>query len=436
MIKDPRFAPLLSAYVGTLQLSRETPLRKYTLMASAIHAAAARVRNLLGSVACPTRPHQLALLTSVARAVARNDVHTASKLAQTAPFAARHLVITAGQVSLRSSARFEVEFAKQKLSHYEDLAAARVQRPGAVPSERACEMAMRRRMRMWSRKQSKAFLRAVITNEGEVESAEGKAKALAQHWGSVFTMQPADDAAMDMLARLQPRFGEVPPPSRSTLTAVMRRAAPTAPGVDGIPTSAWLAAGGAGLAVLGDIMDHMLSGFSMGWYFCSSLNVYPPKKTGPQDLGVAREPQDTRPLSMKISAGKIISAAINFSMRGMIAAWADKNQRGFVSKRLLTHNIVLADAHARVLGHPQSGVHLPVAFGSDLAAAFPSAHRRWMKRSFAAASAPRGLRNVIASMHMSTYAVRHTADGVVVDYCMFSGIMQGCPLAGLCFMEG
>ena len=434
VIKDKRFAPLLKEYVATLNLKDATPMNKYLLMASAIHATAARIRNLLGSVSRPTRTHQLALLSSVARAVARNDVDTASKLEMTAPFAARHLHILDGRVTLRSAARFETEFAKQKLSHFEDLAAARARRPGAVPSERACEIAMRRKMRMWSRTQPKAFLRAVLTDDGEVESNEGKAKALAEHWGKVFAMQPVDDDAMDRLAAFQPRFGDVPPPSRATLSAVMRRASPTAPGADGIPTSAWLAAGDSGVEVLGDIMDHMLSGFSMGWYFCCSLNVYPPKKTGPQDLGVARAPSDTRPLSMKISAGKIISAAINFTLRGTITAWADKNQRGFVSKRLLTHNVVLADAHARVLGHPQTGVHLPVAFGSDLAAAFPSAHRLWLKKAFAAAQAPRGLRNVIAGMHTSTYAVRHTDEGIAVDYCMFSGIMQGCPLAGLCFV--
>ena len=290
VIKDKRFAPLLKCYVDTLKLEGETPMNKYLLMTAAINAAAARIRNLLGSVSCPTRTHQLALLTSVARAVARNDLTTAAKLESTAPFAARHIVIDAGRVSLRSAARFETDFAKHKLTHLEEIAAARLRRAGAAPSERACEIALRRRMRMWSRTQPKAFLRAVIVDENEIETVDGKSKALAEHWGKVFAMQPADEKAMDRLAAFQPAFGEVPPPSRANLSAVMRRASPTAPGADGIPTSAWLAAGDAGVQVLGDIMDHMLTGFSMGWFFCSSLNVYPPKKTGPQDLGVARAP--------------------------------------------------------------------------------------------------------------------------------------------------
>ena len=57
-------------------------------------------------------------------------------------------------------------------------------------------MALRMRMRLWSRVQPKAVLRAVITSSGEVACSEGMSTALADHWREVFDIKTADEQAM------------------------------------------------------------------------------------------------------------------------------------------------------------------------------------------------------------------------------------------------
>ena len=86
------------------------------------------------------------------------------------------------------------------------------------------------------------------------------------------------------------------------------------------------------------------------------------------------------------------------------------------------------------LACPRQDSFLPTAVASDLAAA---SGRQWLKRAFRAARAPVGLVN----LHSLTYAVpeRESSnagvdDDVVIDFGMFSGILQGCPLVGQGFV--
>ena len=183
-----------------------------------------------------------------------------------------------------------------------------------------------------------------------------------------------------------------------------------------------------------DTTYYLLSGFSMGWRWSSSLVVYPPKKVGAKETAVDRAPKDTRPISLKLTSAKVITAAFNFSWRAALPAWAPSSQRGFVAGRQLSHNVVLADVAARTLGFTAKPGDLPVGVSTDLESAFPLVARRWLLQSFRSAGADSGSMNFLTSVHQDTWAVRWHGDQLSFEYLMWSGILQGCPLAGFCYI--
>ena len=85
--------------------------------------------------------------------------------------------------------------------------------------------------------------------------------------------------------------------------------------------------------------------------FNNSLGIFLPKGTADDDtLGsVKRTAENTRPLGLKNTDNKTIAAAINLTMSGAIAHWADTQQNGFICGRQGLNNIIDIDARARIL---------------------------------------------------------------------------------------
>ena len=71
---------------------------------------------------------------------------------------------------------------------------------------------------------------------------------------------------------------------------------------------------------------------------------------------------------------------------------------------------------------------------TDLEAAFPLVARRWMLYAFSLGGADTGSMNFLTAVHQDTWAVRWNGALLSFEYLMWSGILQGCPLAGFCFI--
>ena len=139
-------------------------------------------------------------------------------------------------------------------------------------------------------------------------------------------------------------------PQQSTMLKFLKRAKASAPGPDGIPYAAWFASGSYGTAALYLAMRVMMDGKKPPPGFNNSLGIFLPKGTADDDtLGsVKRIAENTRPLGLKTTDNKTIAAAINHTISGAIAHWADPQQNGFICGRQGLNNIIDIDARARI----------------------------------------------------------------------------------------
>ena len=85
---------------------------------------------------------------------------------------------------------------------------------------------------------------------------------------------------------------------------------------------------------------------------------------------VARSGEDTRPLSLSNTDGKLLACALNQTFSHMLPEWALYQQRGFIKSRAMIDNIIDMDAAARTAARQHAGRAALVFF--DFAAAFPS----------------------------------------------------------------
>ena len=125
----------------------------------------------------------------------------------------------------------------------------------------------------------------------------------------------------------------------------------SAPGPDGIPFAAWHAGGYAYAKTLYLIGERQLQGIPLCISFNDSLALFPPKGNDPEDdLQVIRSPDCTRPLGLKNSDNKTVSAVMTRSMARSMKALTHRTQRGFVPDRQMLTNVVDLDAAGRIMG--------------------------------------------------------------------------------------
>ena len=87
--------------------------------------------------------------------------------------------------------------------------------------------------------------------------------------------------------------------------------------------------------------DWNARGFLMPLEYYDNTMVFPPKgKEENYNSEVLREPECTRPLSLKSSDNKISGGVVNLKIRHIAAAHVPKIQRGFAAGRQLIDNIV------------------------------------------------------------------------------------------------
>eukprot|EP00959_Pyramimonas_sp_CCMP1952_P445692 9331383-Pyramimonas_sp.AAC.1 len=186
------------------------------------------------------------LFRSMARALWRNDVCTASRLIATSPLAASHLVVSDGIVGLLSPPTFHAQCdavndewhqlralqASTNASQYDEFG-----RHKDVFFQRKIERKAARRARLWTPWARQIRLEGVrvhvhdgpTASEVTVCTDEGIFQAVQQHWQPVFAAQEACDEDISRFLHSvlppAPTF-DAPLPSVAALTHAIQRAKP------------------------------------------------------------------------------------------------------------------------------------------------------------------------------------------------------------------
>ena len=202
-------------------------------------------------------------------------------------------------------------------------------------------------------------------------------------WASVLSVtRPIDEEKAQEVLNKYGRpfdFALITPPSIADYELIARTLPHSTPGPDGIPYSAWKAAGKHGATSLFLVGSFLMSGLNMPIDFNSSLSAFVPKGNEVLDeVLISRDAADTRPLAMKNSDNKIVGSVLNDKLKPILSKQTCKLQRGFVPGRQLIENVLDLDTASRIHSIQSSPAMLPVIALWDFAAAFPSILHAWI----------------------------------------------------------
>ncbi len=278
-------------------------------------------------------------------------------------------------------------------------------------------------------------------------------QGLSKAWAPVFAEKHINfSTAKQYLRKFPPSYpwAQCKPPDSKNIEAFLKHAPDSASGPDGLPYRAWKAAGPEGVETLDGVLELAMDGVLYSVSFNDSAMLFPAKGQLDGDhMEVVREAVDTRPLSLKNSDNKTITACINHASIHTVAQGTHHSQRGFVPGRQLLQNVVDLDYHARhvglmVHGHnaaavPTIGLDSPLfrlallAF-FDFATAFPSVAHAWLFLVVQFSNPPKWFHNFIKVLYSinSTYSM--DVEGKHFMFYIWSGVLQGCPLSATLFL--
>jgi hypothetical protein len=427
-------------------------------------------------------------LNSIARAVLYNDHTLARNLLSRSDIAKDFLRCDRECVYIHDPERYADLVEESKRRYYEEkrdrldkeLESAPGKQSNSQSKNRNRANALARLAQAWTMldKRIAAFSLRLKGGARDVEdiivrSPEVKAKALATAWGPTFAKRRSiDDVAVhSFLTRWASKFDFrcMAPPELLDFERFLRLAKDSATGPDGLPYSAWRAAGVAGAQTLYLLYLFLADGLNPPLHFNNSFTVFTPKGEQRQDLiEVIRAPEETRPLGLKNSDNKTIAGVINNCSKPMLSRSACHLQRGFVPQRQLVHNVLDVDTAARIFGaagHHEFGENesaqdfssppagklqvasakgkdhhtllrpslCPVIALFDYAAAFPSVIHAWIMLVLEGIGAPQVFIALIKGFYFWCRTATSIAGQVHFLFLILSGVLQGCPLSGMIF---
>eukprot|EP00973_Karenia_brevis_P046499 6449363-Karenia_brevis.AAC.1 len=117
-----------------------------------------------------------------------------------------------------------------------------------------------------------------------------------------------------------------------------------------------------------------------------------------------------------------------------VVAAAAAPQKGFISGRHFTDNLVLVDTTSRVYSNLHYLYGNSVTAFFDFANAFPSLALQWLFLVLRWLKLPRGLINFVHALYHDVHCFLKHAGQVRYMCQVRSGVLQGCPLAALLFV--
>ena len=382
------------------------------------------------------------LLSSIARAVARQDSVLALKLIDRNHVAASLLTASATHVSLCNPQAFSELFSEAKRDLLEERLNHNIESSNSTNNKslkhqrqlRSQRAALHRHAALWKTSHKYVSLQGILLpNKTVAKSSKDKLDALSAYWGPIFQEKLCD-------SRLVKEFCEkyvtkwsvaAPPPSSRTLMHVAMKARDSKPGRDGVPYAAWASAGAFGSNILFRVLGRLSIGVRPPLPFNHTGNAFIPKGEQHEDaMEIIREPNDVRPLGLRNTDNKIVTGGANYKMRAVLTACACWLQRGFVITRQMIENVIDLDAAGRIFAFSNPEAILALF---DLCAAFPSVAHMWLFTVLEHLGFYQGFIDLVQGVYFLVMSFSLEKGVAVFMYMIFSGVLQGDPLSGLLF---
>jgi hypothetical protein len=342
----------------------------------------------------------------------------------------QHLVVLDGIVAPKSACDFGVAFRRAKSSFFEGLINEASSHVEGIRRRKGLSNLFRH-ARLWKNFEPKMSLSCLVDQAGNLLHApQSQADCLASHWGPIFEGIAPHPRAIDKFVsdHVKPWKFRGSPPSSRTFVRLLHKTMDSAPGIDGLPYSAWAANPIQSAMTLHPLAGEMLCcRIAPPLSFNVVLGAFLPKGEEGEVLG-ARHAEATRPLGMRNTDSKIVAGAYNSCIRHDISSCACSIQKGFLADRQYGENVIDLDAHARICSIKR--LPLSALVGYDMCAAFASLFQYWMFAVVRALGFPLGFQSLTEMLYFLSATFFQVAGQYLFLYWNFCGIMQGCPLSG------
>ncbi len=307
---------------------------------------------------------------------------------------------------------------------------------GAVDAAKRSLANLHRQSQRWSPFGKKTPLRGIRGKDGNIIlDPEIGFQRLADYWKHKF----AKTRISKPLARAFVSDTITPFPAdvrwripRESFDRIVDRAPASACGPDGISALVWRLAPPTARHQLWKAYEALFGDELPGSSFNESYLQLLAK--GDQDddhLIMARQEEDTRPLSLSNNDAKNLASACNAPLAELLPRWAHDPQRGLIRGRQLLDNVVLMDAYARLLS--MMGFSGSALLFTDFAAAFPSVAWSYIFIVLEVCRAPPFFITALRKFYRD---LRHTLRYAGISrHALFilTGVRQGCPMSGSIF---
>jgi len=281
------------------------------------------------------------------------------------------------------------------------------QRTPGKKKSRSC--AIHRLVQLWAATGRRHIINGIIDSSGNIQRRpRAQIDALRDAWAPTFASRPFDaSGSEDFLQQhaVPYDFSDTKPPCKHDYAVFLSEVVDSSSGPDGIPFSAWHAAEDHGTDLLYEIGETQYQGLGMPITFNDSLAIFPPKGDVEGDeTEILRSAENTRPLGMKNTDNKAVTAVFTRSFRSAMKRSTHHTQRGFVPDRQLLHNVIDLDTAGRIFAakallhndrKPCERIVRAVLAFFDFSAAFPSMFHGWIHATVKSRNFPVGARNFL-----------------------------------------
>jgi hypothetical protein len=189
------------------------------------------------------------------------------------------------------------------------------------------------RLKLWRKSCRKSsFLGVRSPSSGAASSASEAAGLLRAHWQGVFTEQLTVDLQINRLLDMIPSAASVSViiPSAVEIAKYIQKLHDSSPGEDGLPYSAWVAAGDLGAHSIRAVLQAVFDGGRFPDDVRQALLIFIAKDGL---VGGHALPDELRPISLGNTDAKIWAGLLNKMFVPLITTFVTQEQKGFMKGR-------------------------------------------------------------------------------------------------------
>jgi len=299
--------------------------------------------------------------------------------------------------------------------------------------------------RLWIPMAKTMVLNAVKVDGNIIRQEPDLSIAMGKTWQPTYDLKEFNEQEADTFLENLGDIGcfseDTEPPGLYNFGKTIYSMGDSQTGTDGLPYSAWRAAGGHGVKALHSCDKALRQGVLPPPEFNESSAIFVPKGSHPHDpVEVIREPLQTRPLSLKNTDNKIIVATNVKALEPQYKQMTHRCQNGFVAGRSFLNNLLDIDSASRIYSmcyHSECSnrnpSNIPVIATYDYEAAFPSVKQKWIWKVLKHRRLPDEYIKLFQGIyHMARGVVRHNNVHITI-LLYLSGVLQGCPGSAFLF---